>query len=102
MKRVTLPSGRLANEVHIAAERATWHQIASKLHEHAPNEGCTFVLTRPSVGSSRTTVIVKEPIWPGPEEVIASPNGLEISADYITRALDAAICAGPLVGLALF
>jgi molybdopterin-synthase adenylyltransferase len=97
-----MPVGRVADEVHIAAERATWDQITIKLRERAPDEGCTFVLTRPSVGNSRMTVIVKEPIWPGPEDVIASPDGLEISADYISRALDAAIDAGPLVGLALF
>src|SRR5271156_692267 len=101
MQRVTFPVRRKADEVHIAADRLTWNRIASTLHEQAPNEGCTFVLTRPSVGCLRTTVILKEPIWPGPKDLIATPGGLEISSDYISKAIDAAIDAGSLVGLAL-
>ena len=63
--------------------------------------GCSFALTRPSVGASRTTVIVREVIWPRAGEVVATPHALEISADYISRALDIAIDAGPMVGLSL-
>lgn len=101
MKKDTLPSGRRADEVHFAADRETWHEIVGKLSTQAPAEGCTFALARSSVGELRTTVIVRELIWPRADEVMASPQALEISADYISRALDAAIDAGPMVGLCL-
>ena len=59
------------------------------------------MLTRPSLGLTRNTVILREVIWPEPGEVTPSPQGLEISANYISRALNAAIEAGPLVGVCL-
>ena len=48
-----------------------------------------------------TTVLLNHPIWPEPGEVEASPESLELSSNYISRAIDAAINAGPLTGLAL-
>lgn len=101
MERVTLPAGYRAEEVHLAAEHKIWHELVSRLHAQAPNEGCTFVLTRPSTGSVRATVILNQPIWPKIGEVVAKPAGLDISSDYVSRAIDAAIDAGPLVGIAL-
>jgi hypothetical protein len=101
MKSISLPSGRRADEVHLAADRETWQEIVTKLNAQAPAEGCTFVLARPSVGVLRTTVIIREVIWPRPGEVVATPHSLEISADFISRALDVAIDAGPMVGLCL-
>jgi len=101
MKSHPLPLGRCADQVHIAADRETWQEIVFKLNAQAPAEACTFALTRPSVGVSRTTVIVREAIWPRAGEVLATPQKLEISADYISRALDTAIDAGPMVGLCL-
>ena len=46
-------------------------------------------------------MIIREVIWPRAGEVVATPHALEISADYISRALDVAIDAGPMVGLCL-
>jgi hypothetical protein len=96
-----LPTARLSREVHLAAERSTWEELTTKLRADAPKEACAFVLTRPSRGKERTTVLLREIIWPRPGEVTATEETLEISADYISRALDAAIDAGPLVGLCL-
>ncbi len=101
MKSVVLPSSRRADEVNIAADRQSWERLARKLLEQEPNEGCTFVLTRPSVGVVRTSVVLGEVVWPSAGEVVATPHALEISADYISRALDIAIDAGPKVGLCL-
>ena len=96
-----LPSAHLSVEVHIGVDRDTWKEIATKLRAQAPNEGCTFVLTRPSRGVRRTSVLLREILWPKPGDVVATPQMLEISADYISRAMDAAIDAGPMVGLCL-
>ncbi len=101
MNKGALPSGQRTEEVHIAVGRETWQEIVGKLSAQAPAEGCGFALTRPSIGVLRTTVIVRELIWPRAGEVVASPQALEISADYISRALDVAIDAGPMVGLCL-
>lgn len=101
MKRIRLPSGHRADEVHVAADRETWQEIVSKLTARAPAEACTFALTRPSVGVLRTTAVVREVVWPRAGEVAATPKALEISADYISRVLDIAIDAGPMVGLCL-
>jgi len=98
---MVLPAGHLADEVHIAAPRTTWLGIVSRLQAQAPDEACTFVLIRPSRGFHRTSVILGEVLWPVPGEVVATPERLEISADYITRVLEAAIDAGPLVGVCL-
>jgi molybdopterin-synthase adenylyltransferase len=97
----TLPLGHLAEEVHIAVTQRGWRQITERLRHEAPNEGCTFVLVRPSRGKRRVTAILGEILWPESGEVAATPERLEISADYITRALEAAIDAGPLVGVCL-
>ena len=96
-----LPTGFLSQEVHLACETDNWKEIVQFLQESAPNEACIFVLAHPSRGQSRTTVILHEIIWPQPGEVIATPNSLEIGADYITRAMDAAVDAGDLVGVVL-
>ena len=101
MKATPLPSGHSADEVHIAVDAGTWNELVSKLRAQAPNEACAFLLTRPSVGRSRTTAVIREVIWPSAADVISSPHGLELSADYISRSLDIAIDAGPLVGLCL-
>lgn len=100
-KPVTLPLAHLSDEVHIAVETDTWQEVAAKLKADAPNEACCFLLTRPSRGTIRTTVIIRELIWPKPGEVVATPGSLELSADYISRAIDTAIDAGPMVGLCL-
>lgn len=99
--RVKLPGGALSNEVHLAVESSTWVELATKLRAQAPNEACTFVITRPSRGVNRTTILLREIIWPRNGEVTATPERLEISADYISRALDVAVDAGPLAGLCL-
>lgn len=101
VRTISLPSGRRADEIHIAMDRETWEEILSKLHAQAPAEACTFALTRPSVGVLRTTALLREVIWPHAGEVVATPQALEISADYISRAIDIAIDAGPMVGLCL-
>jgi hypothetical protein len=101
MKRLELPFGHRADEIHIATHRNTWQLLKRKLDEQAPNEACAFVLIRPSVGVLRTTAVLGEIIWPDVGEVTAAPHALEVSADYISRALDIAIDAGPLVGLCL-
>lgn len=98
---VKLPISTLANEIHIAVERSTWEELVTKLRVNAPDEACTFALTRPSRGVNRTTVLLRELAWPRPREVTATPEKLEISSDYISRVLDAAVDAGPLVGLCL-
>lgn len=49
----------------------------------------------------RTTAILREPIWPQPGDVRATPYSLEIHADYISRAMDAAVDSGELTGLCL-
>jgi hypothetical protein len=99
--RVVLPSAHRADEVHLAVERTIWTELFTRLNADAPNEACTFVLARPSIGILRTTVILGTIIWPLEGEVEATPDKLEISADYISRALDVAADAGPLVGLCL-
>jgi hypothetical protein len=99
--RNPLPLRQRADEIHLAINRKTWEEIVRKLSAQAPDEGCVYALTRPSVGLLRTTVIIRELIWPLPGEVVASSQSLEISADYTSRALDAAIDAGPMVGLCL-
>ena len=96
-----LPSAHRADEVHLAVERTVWTELFTRLNTDAPNEACAFVLTRSSVGILRTTVILGAIIWPGEGEVEATPERLEISADFISRALDIAADAGPLVGLCL-
>lgn len=97
----SLPVSHLSDEIHIASDTSSWEEVKSKLAAEAPNEGCCFLLTRPSRGVARTTVILREIIWPKPSEVVGTPRGLEISADYISRVMDAAIDAGPMVGLCL-
>jgi hypothetical protein len=82
-------------------DRETWDEIVNRLSAQAPDEACTFALTRPSIGGLRTTAIAREAIWPLPGEVVATPRALEISADYVSRALDIAIETGPMVGLCL-
>ena len=96
-----LPSAHRADEVHLAVERTVWTELFTRLNTDAPNEACAFVLTCSSVGILRTTVILGAIIWPGEGEVEATPERLEISADFISRALDIAADAGPLVGLCL-
>jgi hypothetical protein len=100
-ERARLPWGSLTEEVHIASDSKTWQEVTTKLRAEAPNEACTFVLVRPSRGVRRTTLILGEVLWPHPGEVTATRSNLEISADYISRALDAAIDAGPMVGACL-
>jgi hypothetical protein len=100
-QRVSLPESRLAEEVHIAVESGTWRELRTKLTAAAPNEACCFLLTRPSRGIKRTTVILREIMWPRPGEVLATPGSLELSADFLSRAMDAAIDSGPMVGLCL-
>jgi len=85
----------------MACEQNTWRDIQETLSAAAPNEGCVFVLARPSRGKDRVTVVFREAIWPEPGEVEASPNRLEISADYISRVLDAAIEKGSMTGAIL-
>lgn len=58
--------GHLSDEVHLAADRRIWQQINNGLSAQAPNEACVFVLTRPSIGVTRTTVILGEILWPEP------------------------------------
>src|SRR6202044_2507491 len=99
--RAVLPSVHRAEEVHLAVERTVWTELSSRLMADAPNEACAFVLARPSVGILRTTVILGTIIWPREGEVEATPERLEVSADFISRALDIAADAGPLVGLCL-
>src|SRR5580658_5640472 len=99
--RVVLPSAHRADEAHLAVERTIWTELFTRLNAEAPNEACTFVLARPSIGILRTTVILGAIIWPHDGEVEATPDKLEISADYISRALDVAADAGPLVSLCL-
>jgi hypothetical protein len=101
MSTNALPTGRLAEEVHIACEGEHWERLVARLRADAPQEACTFVLTRPSRGNRRATVLLGEAIWPEPGEVAATSQSLEISGDYISRALDRCIDQGPLVGLAL-
>lgn len=96
-----LPTGVLSPEVHLACEAKKWHDIEQQLRKDYPNEACVFVFTRPSRGSNRTTCILKECFWPGEGEVEATPHSLEISADYITRVMDAAVDAGESTGIAL-
>lgn len=100
-ERVTLPFGLLSDEVHVAMSRKTWEQLSLRLRAEAPNEACAFVLTRPSRGVQRTSAVLSEIIWPNDNDVVATPSELEISSDYISRALDAAVDAGPLVGVSL-
>jgi hypothetical protein len=97
----SLPLGHLADEVHIAAERKTWERILSSLNAEAPDEACAFLLVRPSRGVRRTTLLVGEVLLPAPGEVDATPQNLELTAGFITRAMDAAIDAGPMVGVCL-
>jgi len=101
-ERVTPHSAsKLAEEIHIAAERKMWDDIVRNLHAKAPNEACAFVLTVPSRGVKRATVIMRRVLWPTSGEVQATPFSLEISADYISRVMDEAVDAGPLVGVCL-
>lgn len=97
----TLPAGALSEEVNFACEASRWAEIEGRLRRDAPNEACVFVLTKPSCGMRRTTCLVGEALWPAPDEVIATPYNLEISAAYISRVMDAAVDAGELTGLAL-
>ena len=96
-----LPIALLADEAQIAVESQRWKEIEERLRAAAPDEACAFVLARPSRGSRRVTCLLHEPIWPGLGEVSSSPHRLEISADYISRAMDAAVEAGERVGLVL-
>jgi hypothetical protein len=96
-----LSLGHLAEEVHVGSPRTIWREIADRLQAEAPNEGCTFALVRPSRGRRRVSVILGEVLWPQPGEVVATPERLELSANYVTRALEAAIDAGPTVGVCL-
>ncbi len=98
---VALPSVHRADEVHLAVERTRWNEIFTRLNTQAPKEACAFVLARPSIGTLRTTVILGSVVWSREGEVKATPEKLEISADYISRALDVAADAGPMVGLCL-
>lgn len=95
------PSAKAANEVHLAVDAATWTGVEARLRTDAPNEACCLIVTYPSTGNKRLTILLKTPIWPEPGEVDATPYSLELSADYVTRALDAAADAGPLAGLCL-
>lgn len=101
LEPVSLPQAKLADECHIACEAQTWRQIEDRLKDAFPNEACVFVLTEPSRGETRTTVLFRNPIWPQLGEVVAAPHSLEISADYIARATDAAIDEGENTGVAL-
>jgi hypothetical protein len=101
MNSIKLPLGVLSEEVNFACEAKIWKEMEERLRHTAPSEACVFVLTRPSRGNSRTTIILREIIWPRAGEVIATPHCLEISADYISRALDAAVDAGELTGIVL-
>lgn len=93
--------GTIAHEAHVACPADLWASLNSRLWTDAPNEACTFLITRPSRGKRRTTVLLSHPVWPESGDVEASPESLEISSNYISRAIDAAIDAGPLTGLAL-
>src|SRR5438309_11801098 len=95
VENATFALGHLADEVHIATDRKTWQDIITGVNAHAPDEACTFVLARPSRGIRRTTLLLREVLWPMAGEVVATTQKLEVSADYISRALDAAIDAGP-------
>lgn len=99
--RTVLLTGRRSDEVHLAIERTAWTELFTRLNAAAPNEACAFVLARPSIGVLRTTLILGAIIWPRDGEVDATSQRLEISADFISRALDVAADAGPLVGLCL-
>jgi hypothetical protein len=99
--KVVLPAAHRADEIHLAMQRAGWNDLFAGLNAQAPNEACAFVLTHPSIGIVRHTAILGTIIWPREGEVEATPGKLEISADYISRALDVAAEAGPLVGLCL-
>lgn len=94
-------TARLTEEIHVACAEATWTEVTQRLRAAAPDEACCFLLTHPSRGRRRTTVLLGQPIWPAEGEVDATPGSLELSADFITRALDAAADAGPLAGIAL-
>jgi len=100
-KAIKLPFGKLSSELHLACEVKRWKELEKQLRAFAPNEACTFVLTRPSRGIRRTTVLLKEGIWPIAGDVRTTPCSLELSANYISRALDVMIDAGSGVGLAL-
>jgi molybdopterin-synthase adenylyltransferase len=100
-KKTKLPYVKLATEAHVACRSKTWRELDTRLKSEAPNEGCTFALTWPSIGQTRATTLLGELLWPQPGEVTATPHSLEISSDYISRVLDAAIDAGPLCGIAL-
>jgi len=100
-EKVVLPAAHRAEEIHLAMQRAVWSDLVVGLNAAAPNEACAFVLTRPSIGIVRHTAILGEIVWPREGEVEATPGKLEISADYISRALDVAAEAGPRVGLCL-
>ena len=91
MTATSIPEGRLAQELHLACEASRWREIENRLRGDAPNESCVFVLTEQSRGDMRTTLILREAIWPRPGEVKATPYRLEISADYISRAMDSAV-----------
>jgi hypothetical protein len=96
-----IPEGQLAEECHVACEGRTWKEIQLRLRSDAPKEACVFVLTEPSRGVTRATTILRKPIWPAADEVVATPYSLEISADYIARVTDAAIDEGDQTGVAL-
>lgn len=96
-----LPFKKLADEINVACESAVWRELNERLRRDAPNEACVFALSRPSRGFRRTTIIVRELIWPLKGEVAATPQSLEISAEYITRVMDAAIDAGDMVGVVM-
>lgn len=96
-----LPESFLTPEVHIAVPSERWATTLHRLREDTTREACAFILTKPSHGVERTTVLLGDVIWPEPGDVDASWGALEISADYITRALERALEDGPHTGIAL-
>ena len=96
-----LPIAFLAEEAQFAVEAQRWKEIEERLRAAAPDEACTFVLARPSRGGRRVTCLMREVVWPGQGDVTATPHNIDISADYISRAMDAAVEAGEQVGLVL-
>ena len=96
-----LPLKKLTGEINFACESGLWRELNERLKGDAPNEACVFALSRPSRGFLRTTVILRELLWPLKGEVGATPQSLEISSDYITRVMDAAIDAGDMTGVVM-
>ncbi len=92
---------RLYRQLHIACEAETWNEMERRLRSEFPKEACCFVITRRSKGIRRLSVLLRELMWPEPGDVTATKYSLEISANYISRALDALNDAGPFAGIAL-